>query len=515
MAAAAATTTPAPEYDKLTKLLREISSLAGAQGVLVWDEMVMLPKGSAADRAEQKAVLAAVIHEKSTSDELAAAIAAAEGVSCGLNEYAKANVRDARRSYDQTVRVPRELVMERERAESNGYAAWVEAKKASDWQKFAPVMREGLRVFKQYVSASRPDMEPYDAAIDTFERGMTVRRLQELFDELAPPLKRLLDDVARARANMPPVADALRGGAGWEVDKQTKFSRVVAEMLTFDFDKGRIDVSQHPFTGGSGPDDTRITTRYSTNNPFEGIMGTIHESGHALYEQGRGGEQKGLPVAEPLSMGAHESQSLFWERMIGLSTPFWSAVLPTLHEQLPVTKDCTAEDVAYAVNQVNKEGLIRVDADELSYPFHIILRFEIERGLFDGSIDVDDLPTIWNQKMKQYFDVDVPDVARGCLQDVHWPSLGYGYFPSYTLGAMAAAQLYAHMDAVGLPGMEERIARGAFGEIKEYLNREFHRVGSLYTSLDDLLVSITGEPLKVRYFIEYLTKKYSKMYGLE
>lgn len=240
----------------------------------------------------------------------------------------------------------------------------------------------------------------------------------------------------------------------------------------------------------------------------------VHEVGHALYEQGRNPDHEGLPVSEALSMGAHESQSLFWERMVAQSDGFWSAVLDEVHENLPVTKSASAGDIAFAVNRVNAKGLIRVDADELSYPFHIILRFEIESGLFDGSIDVEDLPRVWNQKMKEYFDVDVPSDAEGCLQDVHWPSLAFGYFPSYTLGAMTAAQLYAYMDREALPGMEGRVAKGEFASIKEWLNTNFHKLGSLHTSLDDLLLTVTGEKLNPTYFITYLQEKYTRIYEL-
>lgn len=216
-----------------------------------------------------------------------------------------------------------------------------------------------------------------------------------------------------------------------------------------------------------------------------------------------------------LSMGAHESQSLFWERMVALQPAFWNSVLPTVHEQLPVTKEATADEFNVAVNQVNKRGLIRVDSDELSYPFHIIIRFEIEKGLFDGTIDVEDLSRVWKEKMKKYLDVDVPDDKDGVLQDVHWPTLGYGYFPTYTLGAMTAAQLYAFMDREALPGMEGRIEEGKFSEIKEWLNENFHKKGSLYPSLDELLIAVTGEPLKISYFVEYLEKKYTALYNLK
>lgn len=504
-----------PEYNALSTLLREVSSLNAALGILGWDEQTMMPSGSAAARGRQKAAIAGVAHEKSTSLELGEAIKACEDVMNKLpDEYARANVRDARKNYDEKTKVPKQLAMEKEEAESAGFGAWSVARKANDWKSFAPVMKDGLRVAKLYAEKTHPGMDSYDATIDMFERGMTANRLQEVFDQLAPPLKALIDKVSEAKKTAPPVHDALRGGEAWDVDAQARLCKKLAQILNFDFDKGRIDVSLHPFTGGAGPPDTRITTRYSAAKPFEGIMGTVHEVGHALYEQGRNANQEGLPVSDALSMGSHESQSLFWERMVAQSVPFWEAVLPIVHEELPFTSGATAEDFAYAVNQVDRSGLIRVEADELSYPFHIILRFEIERGLFNGTIAVEDLPTVWNAKMKEFFGVDVPEDSRGCLQDVHWPSLAYGYFPSYTLGAMVAAQLYEFMDTKALPGMAERIAKGQFAEIKAFLNDKFHVLGSLYPSLDELLVAVTGEPLTPSYFIDYLTEKYTKMYKL-
>lgn len=271
-------------------------------------------------------------------------------------------------------------------------------------------------------------------------------------------------------------------------------------------------MSVHPFTGGAGPDDVRITTRYSTENPFEGIMGTVHESGHAMYEQGRNGKYDGLPVSDALSMGAHESQSLFWERMIGQSVGFWEAVLPQIHDKFPHTKDATADDLFFAVNQVNR-SLIRVDADELTYPFHIMLRFELEKKLMNGTLDVADLPKAWNEGMKQYIGIDVPTDSKGCLQDIHWPSGAFGYFPSYSLGAMTAAQIYKYLENKAMPDIEEKIRSGQFSDIRDWLQTEIHKTGSLYPSLDKLLEKVTGEPLNPKYFLEYLEGKYSKVYA--
>lgn len=514
-AATASAATSVPEYEKLTGLLREISALNSASGVLAWDEMTEgFPPGAAVVRAQQKAALAGVVHEKSVSTDLGDAIKSCEKVSDQIDcKFSQANIRDARLNYDRGIRVTKELAMEKEAAESEGFAAWQTARKEDDFAGFAPIMKNGLRVFKEYVKATRPDMEPYDAAIDVFERGMTADRLQELFDELAVPLKSLLDRVDAAGKNE--IHPSLKGGEGWDIDAQNKLCSILAEKIGFDFNNGRLDKSAHPFSIGMAPEDVRITTRYSKDNPFGGIMGLIHETGHALYEQGLSKEQYGLPVHGALSMGAHESQSLFWERMVALQPAFWKSVLPIVHEQLPVTKDATAEEFNVAVNQVNKRGLIRVDSDELSYPFHIMIRFEIEKGLFDGSIEVEDLSRVWKEKMKKYLDIDVENDADGCLQDVHWPTGGFGYFPTYSLGAMTAAQLYSFMDREALPGMEGRIEEGKFDDIKLWLNENFHKKGSLYPSLDELLIAVTGEPLKITYFIEYLEKKYTALYNLK
>lgn len=271
------------------------------------------------------------------------------------------------------------------------------------------------------------------------------------------------------------------------------------------------DVSVHPFTGGAGPTDVRITTRFSTALPFEGVMGTVHEVGHGLYEQGRNDKHEGLPVSEALSMGSHESQSLFWERMIGQHSRFWESNLESLHHHFPHTKGVTADDMFFAMNQVNT-GLIRVDADELTYPFHIMLRLDLERRLVSGTLNVSDLPSAWRTGMKQLLNVDVPNDSKGVLQDIHWAMGAFGYFPSYSLGAMTAAQLFHHIKAKVMPDIDDKIARGEFTPIRDWLCTEIHQIGSLYPSLDDLLQQVTGEPLQPKYFLDYLDEKYSKVY---
>lgn len=268
-----------PEYEKLTGLLREISALNSASGVLAWDEMTEgFPPGAAVCRAQQKAALAGVVHEKSVSTTLGDAIKSCEKVSDKITcKYAQANLRDARLNYDRKMRVSKELAMEKETAESEGFAAWQTARKEDDFEGFAPILKNGLRVFKEYVKATRPDMKPYDAAIDVFERGMTADRLQELFDELAVPLKSLLDRVDAAGKNE--IHPSLKGGEGWDIEEQGKLCSKIAAKIGFDFNNGRLDKSAHPFSIGMSPDDVRITTRYSQDTPFGGIMGLIHETG--------------------------------------------------------------------------------------------------------------------------------------------------------------------------------------------------------------------------------------------
>eukprot|EP00178_Gracilaria_changii_P004418 TRINITY_DN1707_c0_g1_i1.p1 TRINITY_DN1707_c0_g1~~TRINITY_DN1707_c0_g1_i1.p1 ORF type:complete len:559 (-),score=83.12 TRINITY_DN1707_c0_g1_i1:466-2142(-) len=501
-----------PQYAALCALCKDLSDLRAVSGLLGWDEHVMMPAGAATARARHKATLAAVLHEKATSKQLADAIDAAKLVRPQLGPYESATVRDAERNYHMAIRVPEQLERKIAANEVESVRAWATARQNNDYQNFEPSLRNTLALAKEKALAMKPSTEPYDTMIDVFERGMTSERLTQVFEEVATPLKAILDNTLRMKATCSKkVHPALLGGDQWDVQKQVDLCNEISQALGFDLQRGRIDVSLHPFTGGAGHQDVRITTRYSKELPFEGIMGVIHETGHAMYEQGRSDKYDGLPVSEPLSMGVHESQSLFWERMIAQNINFWRAMLPKIHEMLPHTKEVSADDFFFAVNQVNR-SLIRVDADELTYPFHIMLRFDLEKKLMKGTLDVKDLPRAWNEGMKQQLGVKVPSDKLGCLQDIHWPSGAFGYFPSYTLGAMMATQLFRHMKNSVMPDIEERIANGEFSGIRKWLHSEIHQVGSLHESLDELLEKVTGEPLNPKYFLEYLEEKYNKVY---
>lgn len=502
-------------YDNLKGMCEEISTLSEILGLMGWDEQVMMPTGSVNARGKQKAVLTSLIHTKSTSPDLKAAIDNAKHDMSTMNEFERAVVRDAEREYERAVRVPTQLERDTARHETDCLQAWVVARKSDDYKGFESSLKKMLQLAKEKALAIQPDKNVFDTRIDMFERGMSAQRLKSIFDQIETPLKSILKRTLDAKSKCTrKVHPALLGGEQWTVEKQKALSDDFCHALGFNFEKGRIDESVHPFTGGAGPTDVRITTRYSTELPFEGILAAVHEVGHSLYEQGRNEKYANLPVSEALSMGVHESQSLFWERMVAQNERFWEAMMDKVHNRLEHTADVTANDMFFAVNQVNP-GLIRVEADELTYPFHIIVRFDLERRLLEGELSIEDLPRAWSASMKEYLGVDVPNDSQGCLQDVHWPSGAFGYFPSYSLGAMMAAQLFHHLKTSVLTDIEELIGKADFSAIREWLRTNIHEKGSLYASLDELLVNVTGEVLNPEYYIDYLDAKYAEVYVTE
>ncbi|PSC70957.1 Carboxypeptidase Taq [Micractinium conductrix] len=516
VAAAPAATEVKADYEALCKKLKEVSALGGISGLLGWDELTMMPPGSADARAAQKAALAGVLHEKQTDAELgellrrlqAANLEAAE-----LGPYERATVREAARDYKKVTAVTKEMAQREAELESEGYQAWVKARQESNFAAFAPVLQEWLALRRQkaaLVDASRP---VYDVLLDDFEKGMTAARLDEIFGQVKEGLVPLLADL-RARGKAP--SDAWLKG-DYDTDKQAELCNKVAVVLGFDLEKGRLDVSVHPFTGGSHPTDVRMTTRFKKDDLTEGITGAIHETGHSLYEQGRNQQYDGLPVNEALGMGVHESQSLLWERMVALSQPFSAFLLPLLREHFPsLPADKNPEDLYAALNIVkhpSDSSMIRVEADEVTYPLHIIIRYELEKALLEGKIAVDDLPKLWNQKMKEYLGCEPESDARGVLQDVHWSAGALGYFPTYSLGAMYACQLFKAAQ-VDLPTLDADIAAGNFAPLKAWLNEKVHKVGSLHPSGDELMKAVTGAPLDPQIFLDYLQQKYTKLYQL-
>lgn len=347
-------------------------------------------------------------------------------------------VRDAARNYKKVTALSKEMAQRSAELNSRGYQTWVKAREQDDFSQFAPVLSEWVELLQEkcsLIDASRP---AYDVCLDDFERGMTAERLDVIFGQVKEGLVPLLNAIRED--GTPPDASWLKGQ--YDVKEQAALCASIAEDLGFDMTRGRLDVSVHPFTGGAHPSDVRMTTRFKPEDLTEGLTGAIHETGHALYEQGRNLDYDGLPVNEALSMGVHESQSLLWERMVCLRPSFSKYLLPRLSKSFPqLPKDATPDQLYAALNVVRTPSMIRVESDECTYPMHIILRYEIERGIMDGSVAVADLPELWASKMQEYLGCTPASNAEGVLQDVHWSVGAIGYFPTYSLGAMYAAQV--------------------------------------------------------------------------
>ncbi|KAG9071099.1 hypothetical protein KI688_008642 [Linnemannia hyalina] len=530
-------------YEKLVVLLKDISHINGISSLLGWDQMVMMPKNAEDARANHMSVLDATIHDMETSPILGALLEECERrrlageLSNELNPYELANIRIALKSYRQETLVPKDVVRALATSTAKANGAWKEAREASDWSKFAPLLEEQVMLTRQKAAyminggvceeARKINQKAraaqglsdedecykgyYQVLVDKFESGFKVDRLQVLFADLK---KDLIPLIAKIKAkNFQHENGFLKGD--FDIKKQAEFSDKFPTRMGFDMDAGRLDESTHPFCSNAHPTDVRLATRYASDNFQEGITSTIHETGHALYEQGRNKEYVDTPVSSPLSVGIHESQSLLWERLVMLSKPFWTYALPLLKEQFPDRENLQAVDVDQfylAFNRV-EPTLIRLEADEVTYSMHIILRYEIEKALIEGDIQVADVPALWNAKMKEYLGLDVTEDRLGCLQDIHWSVGIIGYFPTYTLGSIYAVQIYNHAREE-IPDWDEHMAKGNLTVLKEWLNKNVHESGSLHESGDDLIFGLTGKPLDSSLYVKYLTEKYTTIYDL-
>ncbi|KAG0271222.1 hypothetical protein BGZ95_000975 [Linnemannia exigua] len=530
-------------YDQLILHLKGLSHLKGINGILRWDQEVMMPKKAAAARAAQLSTLAGLTHEKKTSPILGALLdeleyrITTEDLSPALNPYELANIRLARKDYQEETLLPTELVKNIAALNSKAVVAWVEARKESEFSKFAPFLEDQVKILRQKVaykmkggvcedarlinqkaraSLGLSDEDAcykgyYQVLLDSFEPGFKDDHLQALFSDLKEHLVPLIAKIREK--NFQHDNSYIEGD--FDIKRQTEFTHSISKLIGFDTDAGRLDISTHPFTGGAHPTDVRMTTRYIINKLKEGITATVHETGHSLYEQGRNREYVDTPVSRALSLGVHESQSLLWERMVMLNKPFWTYTLPLLKEQFAEHESLQSITVDQFYNAFNRvqSGFIRFESDELTYPMHIILRYEIEKALIEGDIEVADVPAHWSAKVKEYLGLEVTEDRLGCLQDIHWSSSAIGYFPTYTLGSIYAVQIYTHAKEK-IPDLEEHLARGEFHVLKEWLNKNVHEQGSLRESGDDLVFDLTGKHLDSSLYVKYLTDKYTAIYGL-
>lgn len=496
------------EYEELKAHLFKISQVNSVMGILHWDQEIIMPSGAVESRANQLGVLSGLAHQLGSDPRLGEMIQNLKAKSDHLDLWQKANLREAEKEYLRLIRVPESLTQEMIQLEVKAHNIWIEARKKKDFSLFAPFLEKILNLSFQWAQCIDDQKKPYHVYIDVFEPGMNEEKLENIFS----PLKKFLFEFLQQIEGSPCQVDTKNLTSHVSIQDQERIGRLVIKAMGFSFERGRLDTSVHPFCGGGDSYDVRITTRYDEKNFASSLMAMMHETGHALYEQGRPEKYIGQPVSEALSMGIHESQSLLWEKQVGQSKAFWKYFYPILKTELPDLVGKTSESDVYAkINQV-KKSMIRVDADEVTYPLHVMLRFEIEKALFAKEIQIKDLPQVWNDKMKEYLGIVPADDAEGVLQDVHWSGGSFGYFPSYTLGALYAAQFY-HSAQKSDPTLSDQIARGEFLGLKKYLNDQIHCKASLY-STDELCQQVSGEKLNSQYFIDYLKVKYSELYSL-
>ncbi len=496
--------------DSLSQLrarLAVIADLSQAQAVLSWDENVYLPPAAAPARGQQLATLSRLIHEHATAPALGELLAAS-GTGDESSEDG-ALVRVARRDFGHATKLPADFVEALTKARSAAQAAWVGARSASDFSAFAPHLQELLDLSLRQAEFLGYDAHPYNALHDLYEQGSTVERLRGVFSELRDATVPLVRDLTEHRERVRD--DVLH--QSFPEPEQEAFAVGVIKAFGYDFERGRLDRTVHPFATNFSRYDVRITTRYDPNFLNPALFGTLHEAGHAVYEQGVSSRYDRSPLGSGVSLGVHESQSRLWENLVGRSLGFWRWAYPTLQKTFPQQLGSVSLETFYAaVNRV-EPSLIRVEADEVTYNLHVMVRFELELALLEGSLAVNDLPEAWNAKYQEYLGVTPPNDAQGCLQDIHW-SLGmFGYFPTYTLGNIMSVQLFEAAEKV-LPTLETDIEQGNFGGLLGWLRENVHEHGARYKPAD-LLRRATGSDLSAGPYVAYLNKKFRALYGLE
>jgi len=492
-------------YSDFLAVVKELGALDQIGGLLTWDEETYIPPGAVPDRAIQKATLTGIVHERLTSPKMGMLLRELKKRP-NLAPDQKVIVREMDRKYKRATSIPKELLQEISKTESLAMQAWVRARKARDYKGFEPLLKKMLGLKAKVAECVGYDDRPYDALLDEYEPYMKTAEVEVLFsrfrDKLVPLVSKILDCGTRT--------DEKPAKGDFPEERQREFLLEVIRDIGYDLERGRMDVAPHPFTVGSMRD-VRITVRYDLQDVRPAIFGAIHEAGHGMYEQGYLEKYYHTPLAEAISLGIHESQSRMWENIVGRSLPFWKHFLPKLQNIFPSMSGVTPEQFHGAVNSV-KRSFIRVEADEVTYNLHIMLRFEVENAIFEGKLRTPEIPQFWNERFESYLGLKVPNDSQGCLQDIHWSIGALGYFPTYSLGTIYATQLYdkAKRD---MPGLEDRFAAGDFTGFLGWLRRNIHNQGKRYGA-SDLIKRVTGEGLNEDHFLRYLKGKYGAIYGI-
>jgi carboxypeptidase Taq len=490
-------------YPKLESRFRRIALLSETAGVLHWDAAAIMPEGGAVARGEQLAELKAVVHglmtEPDTGDLIADAEAAGE-----LDDWQRANLREIRHKWIKATAVPEDLVTRLSLACTTCETAWRQARPKGDFKSIKPLMQQVLDLTREagQAKAEATGLSIYDALLDDYEPGGRSADIDVVFGELEAFLPEFLAEVLEAQAKRP---TPLMPDGPFPAAKQKALGQRFMKALGFDFNHGRLDISLHPFCGGI-PEDVRITTRYDESDFTSGLMGVLHETGHALYERGLPDRWRRQPVGEALGMSIHESQSLLVEMQVCRSRAFIEWATPLMRDAFCGTGPAWEAENLYRLHTQVKPDFIRVDADEVTYPAHVILRYRLEKSLLEGHMQLDDLPAAWNESMQALLGITPPSDREGCLQDLHWYDGAWGYFPTYTLGAMTAAQLFAAAQEQD-PAIRPAIARGDFGPLMAWLGANVHGQARLMHA-PELLTRVTGRPLDPDVFKAHLRRRY-------
>jgi carboxypeptidase Taq len=493
--------------DQLRLRLAEVSDLGDVGQLLEWDQQTMMPAGGAAGRAEALATVRRVIHEKFVSQETGGLLDAAQAALDGADPDADdaSLVRVTRRRWDKARRVPIELAAERAKAASLGQEGWARARAESDFGAFAPYLDRNLELARRYVDCFDDFDCAYDVLLDDFEPGMRTSTVNHLFAQLKSELVPLIATLAD---NSDRIDDSCLHGK-FRIKRQRRLVDEVVSLMGFDPSAWRIDTAVHPFATSLGSHDVRITTRWDEAFFPSALYSAMHECGHGLYEAGIAPALQRTPLGHAESLGLHESQSRLWENMVGRGRAFCGVLAPLTAEELKAPLD--PDGLYRAVNRV-QPSLIRVEADEATYSLHVVLRFELEQELIDGRLSIGELPEAWNARVKAYLGLDVPDDAHGVLQDVHWGIGAIGYFPTYALGNLIAGQLWERVHDE-IPDLDDRLASGELGTLREWLREHVHRHGAKY-SMPELLERVVGTTIAVDPFVAYLKRKLSDVYGI-
>lgn len=493
-------------YGKYRGMMRKIADIQYASAVLSWDQETYMPPKGANFRAQQLSTLAGIGHELATSKELGEILNLLSS-DTNLEEKEKRNIKQSLKNYNDNLKYTTEFVQELSKTISETFQAWQKAKAENNFALYAPHLEKLVKLKREECKLLGTFAHPYDALLNQYEPGAKTADLEVLFADVRNQLVAFVKKIAAKPQNNDNFMFL-----HFDKTKQWELGLDLLKQMGYDFEGGRQDASSHPFTTNFSSQDVRVTTRVNEKDINEMIWSCIHEGGHALYEQGLPPEEYGLPSGEYVSLGIHESQSRLWENNVGRSLGYWKGNFSKLTKAFPDNfKSVTFEDFYKAMNIV-KPSLIRTSADELTYHFHVLIRFEIEKALIEGTIEVKDLPNYWNAKYKEYLGLDVPSDSKGVLQDIHWSHGSFGYFPTYSLGSFYAAQFFAQAKKE-IKELESEIEKGNMKPLLDWLRDKIHRHGKYY-SAEELCISITGEKLNFKYFMDYAASKYTQLYNL-